>query len=149
MGERLSKIRSFGEGVLATLVFTNLSGGKGSLGDDILRKIGDRHFSEDGKRRYEKDTFYLGAGTVLGFASEVAVPAYLIATTDLKWYAVLGADLAIKTIPRLVDWAIRTTMREEEIHYKRSVSKYGARSDIIDGARRGSSIEDIEMEDSS
>ena len=93
--KQLSDIRSYLNGFINSFSFFNLSRGKGSLGDRII------DYTNNSK--IKNNSFAFASGYLTELISEFAVPIYVASTTDLRWYHILLADLAIKTIPRSLE----------------------------------------------
>jgi hypothetical protein len=55
--------------------------------------------------------FILGGVSALG--TEIGVLGYIVNSTGLSWKEVLLGDLALKTVPRFVDWMIVETYKKE------------------------------------
>jgi len=60
---------------------------------------------------------YSQIGTGAALLAEIVAPVSIIALSDLRWYTVLGADLAVKVgarVPALFSRYLRKIMEEEE-----------------------------------
>ena len=93
-------VRSYFNGFLNLFSFFNLYQGNDSLGDKII------DFTNNSRIKNNSIAFALGYLSEL--ASEFAFPIYIASTSDsIRWYHVLLADLAIKTIPRGLERLIK------------------------------------------
>ena len=90
------RVRSFFDGAVHLLVFTNLYNGEGSPGDKIM----DRTMYRLGV--VDRPYAFMG-GMFSGAALEIGIPLYAALTDQFAWKEVLLADLALKTVPRMLE----------------------------------------------
>ena len=105
--KKLSNIRSYTNGFLNLFSFFNLYLGKDSFGDKII------DFTNNS--RIKNNSFAFASGYLTELISEFVVPIYIASASDsIRWYHVLLADLAIKTIPRGLEIVLKKSMRRLE-----------------------------------